>query len=204
MQLVPTQEEIAGLLRDTGALREGHFEYPSGLHANEYLQVALGLRYFQNAKLMSVALSRLVRANPEIRALIPQLSIVAPGTGGIPVAYGVCEALRSHQVYWAERDDEDQPLHFRQYLDVIPGEKILLVDDILRSGRQLSELKALVESKGAEVVGLAVLIYQQTPQTIHFDPLPFYYLTKLDAVYYKDAGSCDLCARGVPVEKVWI
>jgi len=204
MHLVPTQDEVVGLLRQTGALREGHFEYPNGLHANEYLQVALGLRYYQHAKLMSVALSRLVRANHEIRAMIPELSIVAPGTGGLPVAYGICEALRAHQVYWAERQDENEPLRFRQYLHVIPSEKVLLVDDILRSGKQLTELKSLVESKGGEVVGLAVLIYQSTPKTLTFDPLPFYYLAKLDATYYKDAGSCDLCKRGVPVEKVWI
>jgi orotate phosphoribosyltransferase len=78
------------------------------------------------------------------------------------------------------------------------------VDDILRSGRQLSSLKALVESKGADVVGLAVLIYQPTPQSARFDPLPFYHLIQLDAVYYKDASSCDLCTRGVPIERVWI
>jgi orotate phosphoribosyltransferase len=204
MELVPTQEEIAGLLRETGALRQGHFEYPNGLHANEYLQVALAIRSFQHAKLLSVALSRLVRANPEIHALIPQLSVVAPGTGGIPVAYGVCEALRAHQVYWAEREDENEPLRFRQYHEIKPHEKILLVDDILRSGRQLSSLKALVESKGADVVGLAVLIYQPTPQSARFDPLPFYHLIQLDAVYYKDANSCDLCTRGVPIERVWI
>lgn len=204
MELVPTQEEIAGLLRETGALRQGHFEYPNGLHANEYLQVALAMRSFQHAKLLSVALSRLVRANPEIHALIPHLSVVAPGTGGIPVAYGVCEALRANQVYWAEREEENEPLRFRQYHEIKPHEKILLVDDILRSGRQLSSLKALVESKGADVVGLAVLIYQPTPRSARFDPLPFYHLIQMDAVYYKDASSCDLCTRGVPIERVWI
>jgi orotate phosphoribosyltransferase len=195
---------MVALLRESGAIRDGHFEYPNGLHATEYLQVALGLRRYQHAKIMSVALSRLVRANPEIRASIPELSIVAPGTGGLPVAYGVCEALRANQVYWAEREEERAPLRFRQYLDVVPGEKVLLVDDILRSGRQLTELKALVESKGGQVVGLAVIIYQSTPRTVTFEPLPFYHLAKLDATYYKDAGSCDLCKKGVPVEKVWI
>ncbi len=204
MHLVPTQDEMVALLRESGAIRDGHFEYPNGLHATEYLQVALGLRRYQHAKIMSVALSRLVRANPEIRASIPELSIVAPGTGGLPVAYGVCEALRANQVYWAEREEERAPLRFRQYLDVVPGEKVLLVDDILRSGRQLTELKALVESKGGQVVGLAVIIYQSTPRTVTFEPLPFYHLAKLDATYYKDAGSCDLCKKGVPVEKVWI
>jgi orotate phosphoribosyltransferase len=65
-------------------------------------------------------------------------------------------------------------------------------------------LKRLVESAGAQVVGLAVIIYQPTPRTIDFSPLPFYYLAKLDAMYYKDAASCEMCRRGAPIEKVWI
>src|SRR6266540_538297 len=139
MHLVPTQEEVVDLLRQTGALRKGHFQYPNGLHSNEYLQVALAMRYYQHAKTLSVALSRLLRANTEIRSMIPELSIVAPATGGLPVAYGVCEALRAHQVYWAERGDDCRPLRFRQFLEPTPGEKVVLVDDILRSGSKLSE-----------------------------------------------------------------
>jgi len=204
MHLVPTQDEVVSLLRRTGAIRDGHFEYPNGLHATEYMQVQLAMRYFQHAKVLSVGLSRLLRANAEIRAIIPELSIVCPNTGGLPVAYGVCEALRAHQVYWAERESEDGPFRFRQYLEQVPGEKVLLVDDILRSGRNLAELKRLVESKGAQVVGLAVIIYQPTPKTVDFNPLPFYSLAQLDATYYKDAGSCEMCKRGVPAEKVWI
>src|SRR6202022_4943371 len=103
MHLVPTQEEVVGLLRQTGAIRDGHFEYPNGLHATEYMQVQLALRYFQHAKVLSVGLSRLLRANPEIRAMIPELSIVSPDTGGLAVAYGVCEALRPHQSSGAAR-----------------------------------------------------------------------------------------------------
>src|SRR5271169_5027298 len=148
MHLVPTQDEVVSLLRRTGAIRDGHFEYPNGLHATEYMQVQLAMRYFQHAKVLSVSLSRLLRANSEIRAMIPELSIVCPDTGGSPVAYGVCEALRAHQVYWAERDDEHAPLHFRQFMEQVRGEKVLIVDDILRSGRKLSELKTLLETKG--------------------------------------------------------
>ncbi len=204
MHLLPTQEEVVRVLRDTGALRDGHFEYPSGLHSNEYLQVPLAMRYYQHARMLSVGLSRLLRANPEIRAIIPELSIVAPATGGLPVAYGVCEALRAKQVYWAEREDENQPMRFRQYLEQHPGEQVVLVDDILRSGRKLAEMKTLLESRGATVVGLAVIIYQPTPDTWNFGSLPLYYLAKLDARYYADAAHCDLCRRGVKVEKVWV
>lgn len=204
MHLIPTHEEVVGLLRQTGGLRDGHFESPNGLHSNEYLQVALTMRYYQHAKVLSVALSRLLRANPELRAMIPELSIVAPATGGLPVAYGVGEALQAHQVYWAEKDDEHLPMRFRQYMEQKPGEKVLLVDDILRSGSKLSELKALVEGKGAEVVAIAVIIYQPTPKTVDFSPLPLYYLAKLDAHFYQDAGSCEMCRAGVPLERVWI
>jgi orotate phosphoribosyltransferase len=204
MHLLPTPEEVVRVLRDTGALRDGHFEYPSGVHSNEYLQVPLAMRYYQHARTLSVGLSRLLRANSEIRAIIPELSIVAPATGGLPVAYGVCEALRAKQVYWAERDDDHQPMRFRQYLEQHPGEQVVLVDDILRSGNKLTEMKTLLESRGATVVGLAVIIYQPTPKTRDFGSLPLYYLAKLDASYYTDAEHCDLCRRGVKLEKVWV
>ncbi len=202
MHLVPTQEEVVALLEQTGALRRGHFEYPGGLHADDYLQVPLAMRYYQHAKTLSVGLSRIVRANPEIRALIPRLSIVTPATGGLPVAYGVCEALGAHQVYWAEREDGNGSLRFRQYLEQVPGEKVLLVDDILRTGLKLTQLKQLLETSGAEVVGLAVIIHQPAPGAPDFSPLPFYSLATLDAIYWRDAASCTLCRQGIPLEKI--
>lgn len=203
MHLVPTEEEVVALLRETGALRDGHFRYPNGFHSDQYLQVPIAMRYYQHQKTLSVGLTRLVRANPEIRAIIPELSIVAPATGGLPVAYGVCEALRAHQVYWAEKDNQDEPLRFRQFIEQVPGEKVLLVDDILRTGTKLVELKSLVESNGAEVVGLAVIVYQPSPGTPDFAPLPFYYLAKLDGCCYGDEASCELCQRGVPIQEAW-
>jgi len=204
MHLVPTQEEVVELLRQTGALRHGHFEYPNGLHSDEYLQVALAMRYYQHAKTLSVGLSRLLRADPEIRAVVSEISIVAPATGGLPVAYGVGEALRVRQVYWAEQGETGGPLRFRQYLNPEPGEKVIVVDDILRTGKKLSELKNLLDSAGAQVLAMAVVIYQPTPKTPDFAPLPLYYLAKLQASYYADAASCELCRRGLPIEKVWV
>ena len=82
MHLLPTPEEVVRVLRETGALRDGHFEYPSGLHSNEYLQVPLAMRYYQHARTFERGAEPLLRANPEIRAMIPELSIVAPATGG--------------------------------------------------------------------------------------------------------------------------
>jgi orotate phosphoribosyltransferase len=203
MHLIPTQDEVVTVLRETGALRDGHFEYPTGMHSNEYLQVPLALRYYQYQRMLAVGLSRLLRAHPEIRAAVKDLSIVTPMTGGLPVAYGVCEALRANQVYWAERQ-HDEPLRFRQFLEPCKGEQVVLVDDILRTGNNLAELKKLLEARGAIVVGLAVIIYQPTPKTLNFGSLPLYYLAKLEASYYADAAQCEMCQRGVPLEKVWV
>ncbi len=203
MHLIPTQDEVVAMLRETGALRDGHFEYSNGLHSNEYLQVPLALRHYQDQRLLSVGIGRLLRANPEIRAIIPELSIVAPATAGLPVAYGVCESIRARQVYWAESEQAGGALKFRQYLNPEPGEQVLLVDDILRTGSKLAELKQLLESSGARVVGLAVVVYQPTPNTHDFGSLPLYYLAKLEASYYADAAQCELCRSGNHLEKAW-
>ena len=203
MHLVPTEDEVLDLLRRTGGLREGHFEYRNGLHTRDYVQVPLSMRYYETAKILSVGLSRLLRAHADIRAVIPELSIVAPATGGLPVAYGICEALRAHQVYWAERGNGNERLHFREFFELRPGEKVVIVDDVLRTGRNLRELKKLVEDKGGEVIALAVVIHQPIPGAATFDPLPFYSLATLKSAF-APAASCEQCVKGVPVTKVWI
>jgi len=203
MHLVPTNEEVIGLLRETGALREGHFEYPNGMHSDEYLQVALAFRYYQHAKVLSVGLSRRLRADTEVRAMIRELSIVCPTISGLPIAFGVSEALRARQVYWAEQDSDTSPMHFRQFVEPEKGEKVLIVDDILRSGRRVTMLRKLVEAAGAEVVGLAVAVYQPNPTIADLGTVPLFYLAKMDAIYYKDSASCDLCKHGTPIVKVW-
>lgn len=204
MHLVPTNDEVIALLRETGALRRGHFRYPNGLHSDEYLQVPLAMRYYQHQKTLSVGLSRLVRANPEIRAIISELSIVAPATGGLPVAYTLCEALRAHQVYWAERNNGNEPLRYRQFFEQEPGEKVLLVDDILQTGKRLTELKTMMEANGEEVVGIAVIVYQPNPRMAEFGSLPLYYLAKLEGCCFGDESSCELCKQGIPIQDVWV
>lgn len=202
MQLLPTEEEIIELLRETGALRKGHFVYPDGSYTNEYLGVPLVMSDYKNAKILNVALSRKVRANTELRAILPQLSIVAPATGGLPVAFGVVEALGAKKVYWAEADDARMPQRFREFVAPQKGDKVLLVDDIFRTGRKLLQLKALVESHGAEVVGVAVMIYQPWPDTPDFAPLPMFYLAKLDSFAAREIPA-ELKGNEAAVTKVW-
>lgn len=202
MHLIPTDEEVIDLFRETGALRDGHFEYSNGVHTNQHVEPALAMRSYHNAKILSVGLSRLLRGNTELQAMLPETSIVAATPSGLPIAYGLAEVLHPRQVYWAEKEDTSKPMRFPQFLTPARGEAVILVDDILRAGKLLAEAKGLLDSHGAQVVALAVLIHQPTPRTVDLGLVPLYCLARLRPRAYRDAESCTLCQQGAPFERV--
>jgi orotate phosphoribosyltransferase len=202
-RIIPSREEVLAILSKTGALREGHFELPTGRHTAHYLQMPLAMRHYWDAKMLSVALSRLLRSDVEIAKHLPNVSIVCPATGGLPVAYGVGEALRAQQIYWAERQP-DGSMQFRQFMEVHDHEKVILVDDILRSGRMLREMMRLFADKRAQVLALGVIVRQPNPELIDLGQLPVYSLVEMNLTYYADAASCELCKAGQPFEKLWV
>jgi len=146
VNLVPSPESVMDILTKTEAYRKGHFIYPNGKHASHYFQMPLAFRYYDNARIMSVGLSRLFRMERAIASRLPKVSIISPSPGGIMVAFGVREALSAEQIYWAEIEDGKR--QFRQYIggDIHPA---IIVDDILRSGRAMAETVALVKELGS-------------------------------------------------------
>ncbi|MCW5962712.1 MAG: phosphoribosyltransferase [Bryobacterales bacterium] len=202
-ELIPTQQEVVAALRKSGAWRPGHFRLSTGIHTDHYLQVSLAMRDARLSKTLSVSLSRKLRTDTEIRASLSSLSLIAASTSGLPIAYGISEAIQARQVYWGEKEGE-QPMRFRPYLEQSRGEKVVIVDDVYRSGARINELREKCDKNGAEVVAIATLVYQPTPSTPVIRDLPFFYLAKLNAQYYADTESCELCRRGVPLEVPWM
>src|SRR5947207_11803683 len=101
VQLIPSPEDIMQILKRTGAFREGHFVYPSGKHTAHYFQMPLAFRYYDSSRVLAVGLSRKFRLDKEIAATLPRVSVISPSSGGIPVAFGVRDALGAEQIYWA-------------------------------------------------------------------------------------------------------
>lgn len=97
----------------------------------------LAFRYYDNARILSVGLSRLFRMERSISSRLPKVSVISPSPGGIMVAFGVREALSAEQIYWAEMEDGKR--QFRQYMSEGEVYPAIIVDDILRSGRAISE-----------------------------------------------------------------
>jgi orotate phosphoribosyltransferase len=185
------------MLRETGALRYGHFEFPSGQHSVHYFQMPLAMRYHGNARVLNVALSRLMRREPEVLAALPDCAIVAPAAGGIPVAFGIREALGANQIFWAEKDGERY--FFRQYLDA-RGLKCILVDDVVRSGKVITAMLDLIREAGAETIAIGSLVHYREA---HFETdIPYFSLLDVDAGLFS-TEECPLCEKDEPVEKVW-
>src|SRR5437764_11356666 len=115
VRLIPSQEEIMQILKRTGAFREGYFVYPNCKHTAHYFQMPLAFRLYDTARVLAVALSRKFRIDRDIASHLPKIAIVSPSSGGIPVAFGVREALSAEQIYWAEQEGGKRM--FRQYVN---------------------------------------------------------------------------------------
>jgi orotate phosphoribosyltransferase len=183
VDLIPSAESVMSILQDTGAYRKGHFVYPNGKHASHYFQMPLAFRYYDNARHLSVGLSRMFRMEKAISSRLPKVSIISPSPGGIMVAFGVREALTAEQIYWAEMEEGKR--QFRQYIgegDVHPA---IIVDDILRSGRAISETIELVKGLGSEVIGIGTIVKFEDAPT-EFDGIPVKSLLTFDVNFYEN------------------
>lgn len=183
VDLIPSPESVMEILQRTGAYRKGHFVYPNGKHASHYFQMPLAFRYYDNARILSVGLSRLFRMEKAISSRLPKVSVISPSPGGIMVAFGVREALSADQIYWAEMEDGKR--QFRQYIgagDVYPA---IIVDDILRSGRAIKETVELVKELGSEVIGIGTIArFEDGPSD--FDGVPVKSLLTFDVNFYEN------------------
>ncbi len=172
------------ILQKTGAYRKGHFVYPNGKHASHYFQMPLAFRYYDNARILSVGLSRLFRMEKSIAGRLPKVSIISPSPGGIMVAFGVREALSAEQIYWAEMEEGKR--QFRQYMATSDVHPAIIVDDILRSGRAIQETFDLCKEIGTPVIGCGVIAkFEDAPN--EFEGIPVKSLLSFDVNFYETA-----------------
>ena len=181
MNLIPSPEQVMNILTRTEAYRRGHFVYPNGKHASHYFQMPLAFREHDNARVLSVGLSRMFRMEKAIAKRLPEVSIVSPSPGGIMVAFGVREALEAKQIYWAEMEEGKR--QFRQYIGTGELFPAIVVDDILRSGRAIRETMNLLAEIGTQVIGIGTIMAFENAPT-DFDGIPVKSLLKFDVNLY--------------------
>jgi orotate phosphoribosyltransferase len=199
VQLIPSPEEVMQILKRTGAFREGHFVYPNGKHTAHYFQMPLAFRYYDTARVLAVALSRKFRVDRDIASQLPKVSIISPSSGGIPVAFGVRDALSAQQIYWAEQENGKRM--FRQYVNQGDINPCIMTDDIIRSGHAVEETVGLVRGLGAPIIGCGAIV-RFTSAPDHIEGVPIKSLVEFDEKFYDSAEECDQCIKGAPEEHV--
>jgi orotate phosphoribosyltransferase len=189
------QATIEGLFVQSGALREGHFLLKSGRHSGRYLEKFLVLQY----PALAVEIGR--RFATALAPLDPTL-VVGPTTGGVLLAFETARQLQplvGHPVrgVFAEPNANGGRKLRRGWL-VSSSDRVVLVDDILTTGASVIETADAVRAAGAEPLAAAVIVDRSSqPLAMGF---PIHALGRIEIESWA-ADACDLCARGVPLEK---
>jgi orotate phosphoribosyltransferase len=183
-----TSDTILNVFRRSGALLEGHFRLSSGLHSSGYLQCALVLQHPHEAEALGAALAEHVRPmRPEV--------VLSPALGGIVIGQEVGRALGVRAVF-AER--QDGLLMLRRGFALEPGERVLVVEDVVTTGGSTRETIDVARAAGAVVVAAAAII-DRSAGNQRLD-VPFYSLASMTMPTYPQ-DACPLCAQGRPVTK---
>lgn len=183
-----SRDEILDDLTGAGALLNGHFLLTSGLHSAQYIQCAALLKQPNLAGKLCQELAGKVRQyRPEV--------IIGPAMGGIIVAYEVARALKLSGIF-AER--KAGRMQLRRNFQIAPGERVVVVEDVVTTGRSVQEVIALIKQQRGELVAVAALIDRSGGKTDF--GVPFASLLTLDIEVYS-TEDCPLCRTGSPVVK---
>lgn len=182
------EEALLRTFQETGALRRGHFELSSGLHSDVYFQAALLLQHPDRAEVLGRALGKL------LEPLKPE-TVVGPALGGIIIAWEVARALNVRGVF-TERKDGSMTL--RRSFEVRPLERVVVIEDVLTTGKSIRETMEVLKILGATVVGVGAIV-DRSGGDVEFG-VPFHALLSLPVGAW-EPSSCPECARGIAVEK---
>lgn len=175
-------------LQETGALQRGHFRLSSGLHSPAYVQCALLLEDPVRAQQIGTELARQL---PEVRVQ----SVLSPAMGGVIIGHTVATAL-ARPFRFVERVEGRMAL--RRGFSLAPGERIVVVEDVVTTGKSTLEAMAVAADQGAEICAVASILDRTAGQ----DPFDVPFVSLLDLVLPTFApGECPLCRAGEEITK---
>lgn len=185
------KEAVLQELRDAEAIVHGHFVLSSGLHSNTYIQCARALMEAKRAERLCAALAAKVRD-----VVSESIDVaVSPAMGGVVVGYEMGRQLGVPAIF-CERVDGVFTL--RRGFNLKEGDSVLIVEDVVTTGKSSKEAIACVESYGANVVAEACLIDRSSGEAEL--PVPLVALTTLDVQTYTEENLPEGLAA-IPIEK---
>ncbi|HDK7168768.1 TPA: orotate phosphoribosyltransferase [Clostridium botulinum] len=179
---------VIDILRESNALLEGHFLLSSGRHSNRYCQCAKLLQYPQKAeKVISVIAEKLKDVDFNI--------IVGPAMGGVIVSYELARQTNRPGIF-AER--KDGIMCIRRGFEIKKGDKVIISEDVITTGKSSLEVAKVIEEMGGEVVGIACIVDRRA-EGIKTN-YKIYSACKLEIETY-EKDNCELCKKNIPFVK---
>ena len=183
-----TKDEALQIFRDTGALLEGHFILRSGLHSRQFFQCALALQQMPQVEKLGAALAAKVKP-------LGAVTVVAPAMGGLVIGQEVARQLGS-RFFFGEK--EEGKLVLRRGFKIAPGEKILVVEDVVTKGGRAQETLDIIRAHGGQVVGVAAVV-DRSNGAVNFG-VPFESLISLQVETF-DPANLPPDLTGIPAVK---
>src|SRR5688572_15978781 len=185
-------ESILGLFKERRALLEGHFLLSSGLHSPRYLQCALVLQEPEVATRLGAELAELLR--PVLDGERPG-AVIGPALGGVIVAHEVARALGCRALFTERLGDT---MVLRRGFELRQGETVVIVEDVVTTGRSTREVMDVLRTSGAQVAAVGSLV-DRTGGTVDLG-VPRRSLIAIEVPTYA-ADACPMCAQGSRAEK---
>ena len=183
-----TQDDVLKLFRESGALLEGHFKLSSGLHSGGYLQCALVLQHPAHAEALGRALAgKLASHRPTV--------VLSPALGGLIIGHEVARGLGVRAIF-AER--QEKVLTLRRGFTLSPGNRVVVIEDVVTTGGSTKETMVVAEQAGATVVAAGSVIDRSGGNASL--GVAFTSLVTLKLPTYQP-DDCPMCKEGSPVVK---
>jgi orotate phosphoribosyltransferase len=177
------QDEVIRLLRERGAVRSGHFLLSSGKHSDTYVEKA---RVFEDPQLTRRLAGEVATWHDGVEV------VISPAVGAVPFGFAVALEAQGRFIY-AER--EGGAMKLRRGFSVKPGERALIVEDVVTTGGSAGEVHALAVEAGADALGVAALVDRSAGDVV----FPLRALARVAAEAW-DPGACPRCSEGAPIE----
>jgi orotate phosphoribosyltransferase len=194
MKLTDIGTQFKEQLIETNALLEGHFVLSSGLHSDRYVQCTKYLQYPDYTSWAAKSLADLITANVASYKGID--IVIGPAYGGIILSHALASFVGVRALF-AER--VDGILQLRRGQQIEENERVLIVDDVLTTGKSFVETKALVDSYNAQVSGFACLV-DRREQVVDICNAPTTSLLSLKVATFSPEN-CPLCDKQTPLIK---
>lgn len=193
--------DTLSILKECGALLEGHFLLSSGRHSDRYFQCARLLQYPDRAAAVLAPVADAVRSAISGGAFRVDV-IAGPAIGGILAAYELGRQLGLPAIF-TERDDDGR-MTLRRGFEVSAGMNILIAEDVVTTGKSSAECAAALELCGGRVSALACVVDRRSGlfdgRAAALSRLPLFAAVKAAAADW-EAQDCALCKHGVPAVK---